>query len=818
MSTRYNTGNPIESTDVRDMSDNAKNFDEFSNSMSDSFTDRLGRDRQTIEGSIRKAGFQPASFDFATGGTLVSGERNKAVFNPSPSGDDNWYAWQGAFPKIISPNSTPSTSGGLGDNAWKPVTNNILAPTLMESIRRSYAEAGYNLVDGSFEAGGTLVNANDVLLQERTGKAFTGHAGQVSAGTDPVNGWFVDRSGDVYPVNVLNFPDFLTACMESESLLISRDYSVGDITIPSNAKIKTIVIENCTLRLSNYNLTFNLAKDLVLDLSNNGVIDCGLKKVKVSQDYAAGTNVITVDDASGLSVGDHLTTSMLAVTGSKWANAIRVPGDAFNIITAINGNTLTMQYGVDAGFTLYKNTWLGNARFDKSGLSFTGSGQVKILGGHIRESRAGYWLSASGSVEVLSYATRYSGQFLDGFKLNDAATIKFFDCNGYGSYDPSKQLVVWDSTGNVEFYGGKFHRGNFDVDIYHAVDGVAHGELIVRGTTFNGASLLAVTPTQPDTINGGVVGDHVTYLGDSLHFHTLDPSGSIASVDISEGSKFLNYQRAVTGTTYLGARGNQSIGRVSIKDIYSDCPPFYYKKNSYTITIGQFDICDLSLNRKYAANRYVIGYSEASAQVTYGGRIMLTPNGSTRAGTSIPGGFVIDELYLNGSGVVSMDSPTNVARLVVNAGSLYREVGDQTNIITDVTLLNGGSVTGSEFNVGRVNTNAIFGTNDTTKFVKIGSVPNGGGYAGRVILSPRFTYGGTAGVCADIVFFALDGVTYTVAATTGSASIPYGAYWAQAPIYAGGSGVVVSIKVISGSVYINANHPTLSVGLSMRLC
>lgn len=125
MSTRYNTGNPIESTDVRDMSDNAKNFDEFSNSMSDSFTDRLGIDRQTIEGSIRKAGFQPSSFDFVTGGTLFSGDRNRAVFNPTPSGDNNWYAWQGSLPKTITPNSTPETSGGFADNAWKPVTNTI---------------------------------------------------------------------------------------------------------------------------------------------------------------------------------------------------------------------------------------------------------------------------------------------------------------------------------------------------------------------------------------------------------------------------------------------------------------------------------------------------------------------------------------------------------------------------------------------------------------------------------------------------------------------------------------------------------------------
>ena len=63
-----------------------------------------------------------------------------------------------------------------------------------EALRRSYAEAGYNLVDGSFEAGGTLVNANDVLLQERTGKAFSGPAGDVAAGTNPAMGGFTDRS------------------------------------------------------------------------------------------------------------------------------------------------------------------------------------------------------------------------------------------------------------------------------------------------------------------------------------------------------------------------------------------------------------------------------------------------------------------------------------------------------------------------------------------------------------------------------------------------------------------------------------------------
>lgn len=66
-----------------------------------------------------------------------------------------------------------------------------------ELWRRSLAEAGYNLVDGSFEAGGTLVNANDVLLQERTGKAFSGPAGTVAAGTNPVADGYADKSGEL---------------------------------------------------------------------------------------------------------------------------------------------------------------------------------------------------------------------------------------------------------------------------------------------------------------------------------------------------------------------------------------------------------------------------------------------------------------------------------------------------------------------------------------------------------------------------------------------------------------------------------------------
>ena len=89
------------------------------------------------------------------------------------------------------------TDGSYTDEFAVPSAGNSTKVLTRESIRRSYAEAGFNLVDGSFETGGTLVNANDVLLHEASGKAYTGSAGTVAAGADPTSGGFVDRSTDI---------------------------------------------------------------------------------------------------------------------------------------------------------------------------------------------------------------------------------------------------------------------------------------------------------------------------------------------------------------------------------------------------------------------------------------------------------------------------------------------------------------------------------------------------------------------------------------------------------------------------------------------
>ena len=142
--------------------------------------------------SIRKALLD--NFYFKDPIAWQSGQTEN-VFNQLRQFTDGswWYAPSATASNPVSMGSTP-----VGDSLWKIYDFDAigkLEPRINEALRRSYAEAGYNLVDGSFEAGGTLVNANDVLLQERTGKAFSGPAGAVAAGTNPTSGGFVDRSG-----------------------------------------------------------------------------------------------------------------------------------------------------------------------------------------------------------------------------------------------------------------------------------------------------------------------------------------------------------------------------------------------------------------------------------------------------------------------------------------------------------------------------------------------------------------------------------------------------------------------------------------------
>ena len=60
---RFNTGNPIDSDDPRDRSDNTKNLDQALNNQADTWTDRLGVTRPTIAAAIDPTGLAQSAVD-----------------------------------------------------------------------------------------------------------------------------------------------------------------------------------------------------------------------------------------------------------------------------------------------------------------------------------------------------------------------------------------------------------------------------------------------------------------------------------------------------------------------------------------------------------------------------------------------------------------------------------------------------------------------------------------------------------------------------------------------------------------------------------
>lgn len=116
-----------------------------------------GQVQKTMPAILRDVGFRPASFDFVTGGTIGVNERDLAVLWPLPGGDGDWYYWEGALPKVIPAASTPASTGGIADGAWRPVGDITLRSELIDASNAN------KIVDHRHVANDVTVSFRDFL-------------------------------------------------------------------------------------------------------------------------------------------------------------------------------------------------------------------------------------------------------------------------------------------------------------------------------------------------------------------------------------------------------------------------------------------------------------------------------------------------------------------------------------------------------------------------------------------------------------------------------------------------------------------------------
>lgn len=423
----YSTGNPVlpnGSIDVRDGIDNLQSFDIFMNADEDTYNQRDGKIVGTISGANNRFNAQILNMGFTRIGTFAAGAtltnpRQTLLWDVSDGGDGQEYGWSGAFPKVVPAASTPTSTGGISVGAWISRFDPELRIHVREVQRRSYAEAGYNLVAGSFEAGGTLVNANDVLLQEITGKAFSGPAGNVTAGTNPASGGYIDRSHE-------------TLLSKVQPMLSSMRFVIGDGVTDKTSELKSALESGLTVHLAG---DIIVSSEIYVDtstvsiISNNANIlytgSAGSGRIlhfRVTESFAS-SGIMNIDADNKAAYGLYVTTTTTtkkvmihsvntkdnldSTTGSIGASGIFVANEGSGSLDqlvvnycsvygvnrssasgACSGITATDAKIYDVSYNLVKGVYRGPGTSDADGIKvfneLTGTGVYKNGAGTIR--------------------------------------------------------------------------------------------------------------------------------------------------------------------------------------------------------------------------------------------------------------------------------------------------------------------------------------------------------------------------------------------------------------------------------------------------
>lgn len=674
--------------------------------------------------TYQRIGVWPANAD------LTKAEHQNCSFE-YPEGSGQWYA--PVFEKLpfntgSEFNSSQFVLVSAADQSYTQMAANKsarLATTEVIAPINSLGDAGVGTVIpagvGKVVHAGKLHSVYPVALTDRVVSYFLDDRVYFENGTfayiseDKKDKKITFNKSNTVEKDVTVTANIIEAMIEFDEVVIDGvEIWLAESIVPNAAKVRKITVKNGgVIRLDDLSLVIEVeGKSFVIDLRDGGKIHGGLRKALVARDHTPGETVIDVVNADDLRVGDHLATSMMGDDGdgNKWTNAARNPGDAYNTITAINGNQVTVTNPVGQR-CLVKNTWLGNALFGRGGITFKGADRsfvATVLGGHIEETGAGYYISATTNTgEFVDPAylfvrgTKFTGQFLDGFLLRGEIVHASFDDDWdvHQTYDIAKQSFIQDTGGDIELRNGKLRRGNYDVEFYPTGRKLNLGRIKMYNVECDGQSTLSVKPDQINSITGLPLSDTWANLGDSLHVTQWSIDSGRLNVGGFEARKckFHNYRRGVVGTTYEGISQDLNIlGDIKISDSSMDCPPHFIKVNGHNLYMsGEWQYSNLTINAKYSDPYYLLGYCGAAVEdapkPVYSGVTTLITTPETQYPNSCRVGTMQTLHCIGNSGGTSVNvrlvEPYDVDKVIAENVNVFKLTAGQSNYLTQTVLM-----------------------------------------------------------------------------------------------------------------------------------
>ncbi|MGL4725611.1 MAG: hypothetical protein ACRCWW_14085 [Scandinavium sp.] len=132
----------VPSEKPQDLKFNAGKIDEFVTSDEHEYVDRFGNSHRTIAGINYDANQAILNYGYITKDSFEDGS-TLSTANECLRWKSNgeYYRWDGAFPKVVPPGSTPDSTGGIGEGKWVSVGDAALRTELANGQYRSDATA-----------------------------------------------------------------------------------------------------------------------------------------------------------------------------------------------------------------------------------------------------------------------------------------------------------------------------------------------------------------------------------------------------------------------------------------------------------------------------------------------------------------------------------------------------------------------------------------------------------------------------------------------------------------------------------------------------
>lgn len=323
-----------------------------------------GQTQQTLPSILADLGFDVQSWTSSTGGVLASA--NQVFLNDTPGslGIGDYYAWGGTFPKTVPAGTDPALVG----SGYIMRSSRFAGTQAREALRRSYAEAGYTLVAGSFEAGGTVVNTSQVLMYEASGKGYSwggslpkivppGSAPLTSGGIGP--GAWVDKSSTFSKVSVKHYGAVGDGVVDDTAAVNAALQTGRSVYFPAGTYLitGTLNTDDLTVAISGegVSLSYILFEPTSQSVLFNHTHTVALHKVMQVSNLTILTNTASVGTA--IKVTSKLTGAPTQVNGQLDTLVL----ENVNIRQSGTGYWTTFIHTVNNGGVHLDKVWLDNS-------------------------------------------------------------------------------------------------------------------------------------------------------------------------------------------------------------------------------------------------------------------------------------------------------------------------------------------------------------------------------------------------------------------------------------------------------------------------